>query len=150
MRPSDLDRDPILERLFDRASAQISVPRRHATQVRRLRLVPLLSGVAMAGVVLVGAVALGMALNNARSGAAAPPPARASTLPSREPSALPVFPEEAAVISALEAKGIRLTLIGGSHFDTSLGERQRGAGLHCTGGRRRRWCGCPLLGTTDQ
>jgi hypothetical protein len=45
--------------------------------------------------------------------------------PSREPATLAVFPEEAAVVAALDAAGIRLTLIGGSKFETLLGEPQR-------------------------
>jgi hypothetical protein len=36
-----------------------------------------------------------------------------------------VFPEEAAVVAALDAAGIRLTLIGASKFETLLGDRQR-------------------------
>lgn len=36
-----------------------------------------------------------------------------------------MFPEEAAVIAALDAAGIRLTLIGGSKFEDLLGDRQR-------------------------
>jgi hypothetical protein len=36
-----------------------------------------------------------------------------------------VFPEEAAVIAALDAAGIRLTLIGASKFETLLGGRER-------------------------
>lgn len=47
-----------------------------------------------------------------------------STL-SRDPATLPVFPEEAAVVAALDAAGIRLTVIGASKFETLLGDRQR-------------------------
>jgi len=43
----------------------------------------------------------------------------------REPMTLPVFPEEAPVIAALEAAQIQSTLIGGSKFEDLLGERQR-------------------------
>lgn len=45
--------------------------------------------------------------------------------PAREPATLPVFPEEAAVVAALDTAGIRLALIGGSKFEDLLGERQR-------------------------
>jgi len=44
---------------------------------------------------------------------------------SREPATLPVFPEEAAVVAALNSAGIPLTLIGASKFETLLGDRQR-------------------------
>ena len=43
----------------------------------------------------------------------------------REPATLPVFPEEQAVVAALDAAGIRLSHIGGSKFEDLLGERQR-------------------------
>lgn len=38
---------------------------------------------------------------------------------------MPVFPEEAAVVAALDAAGIRVTRIGESKFETLLGDRQR-------------------------
>lgn len=53
------------------------------------------------------------------------PSAAAATTPSRDPATLPVFPEEAAVVAALDAAGIRLTVIGDSKFETLLGDRQR-------------------------
>jgi hypothetical protein len=43
----------------------------------------------------------------------------------REPNALPVFPEEQAVMAALDAAGIKIAVIGGSKFEGMLGERQR-------------------------
>lgn len=63
-------------------------------------------------------LATGSPVASASRGVAAPSP-------SRGPTTLPVFPEEAAVIAAIDAAGIRLTLIGGSKFETLLGERQR-------------------------
>lgn len=45
--------------------------------------------------------------------------------PSRNPATLPVFPEEAVVVAALDAAGIRVTRIGGSKFEALLGDRQR-------------------------
>src|SRR5687768_12497493 len=59
------------------------------------------------------------------SPATSTPSGAATAGPSREPATLPVFPEEAAVVAALDAAGIRLTLIGASKFETLLGERQR-------------------------
>ncbi len=53
------------------------------------------------------------------------PSAAAATTPSREPATLPVFPEETAVVAALDAAGIRVTLIGASKFETLLGGRER-------------------------
>jgi hypothetical protein len=47
---------------------------------------------------------------------------------------LPVFPEEAAVVAALDAAGIRLALIGASKFETLLGDRQRARVFIETGG----------------
>jgi hypothetical protein len=38
---------------------------------------------------------------------------------------LPVFPEEATVVAALDVAGIRVNLIGASKFETLLGDRQR-------------------------
>lgn len=52
------------------------------------------------------------------------PSTAAAVTPSREPVFLPVLPEEAAVVAALDAAGIRLTLIGASKFETLLGERR--------------------------
>lgn len=46
-------------------------------------------------------------------------------LPTREPATLPVFPEEQAVLAALDRAGIRLTLIGASKFENLLGDNQR-------------------------
>jgi hypothetical protein len=43
----------------------------------------------------------------------------------REPYSLPVFPEEQAVMAALDAAGIKVAIIGGSKFEGLLGERQR-------------------------
>ena len=51
--------------------------------------------------------------------------AAAATTPSRDPASLPVLPEEAAVVAALDAAGIRLTVIGASKFETLLGDHQR-------------------------
>ena len=53
------------------------------------------------------------------------PSAGTSPTPSREPATLPVFSEEAAVVAALDAAGIRLRLIGASKFETLLGGRER-------------------------
>jgi hypothetical protein len=52
------------------------------------------------------------------------PSTTAAAIPKREPVTLPVLPEEAAVIAALDAAGIRLTSIGASKFETLLGERR--------------------------
>jgi hypothetical protein len=57
--------------------------------------------------------------------ACTPTPAGAAPTPSRNPAALPVFPEEAVVVAALDAAGIRVTRIGGSKFEAMLGKRQR-------------------------
>lgn len=46
-------------------------------------------------------------------------------LPSRGPGASEVFAEEAAVVAALDAAGVRLTVIGSSKFERMLGDRQR-------------------------
>ena len=57
--------------------------------------------------------------------ACTPTPAGAAPTPSRNPATLPVFPEEAVVVAALGAAGIRVTRIGGSKFEAMLGKRQR-------------------------
>lgn len=54
-----------------------------------------------------------------------PVPSTTAAVITRSPATLPVFPEEAAVVAALDAAGIRLTLIGSSKFETLLGDRQR-------------------------
>jgi hypothetical protein len=41
----------------------------------------------------------------------------------RVPADLPVFPQEQSVLDALDRAGIQLTLIGGSKFETLLGDR---------------------------
>lgn len=46
-------------------------------------------------------------------------------LPKREPATLPVFPEEQAVVAALDRAGIQLTGIGASKFENLLGANQR-------------------------
>lgn len=56
---------------------------------------------------------------------ASPVTGAAAVTPKREPATLPVLPEEAAVVAALDAAGIRLTVIGGSKYEALLGDRQR-------------------------
>jgi hypothetical protein len=57
--------------------------------------------------------------------ACTPLPAGAAPTPSRNPATLPVFPEEAVVVAALDAAGIRVTRIGQSKFQAMLGKRER-------------------------
>jgi hypothetical protein len=59
----------------------------------------------------------------------APPPPSVSTSaaasPSREPTALPRYPEEQAVLDVLTASGMRVELVGASKFETLLGAPRR-------------------------
>jgi len=45
--------------------------------------------------------------------------------PSREPAALPRYPEEQAVLDVLTASGMRVELVGASKFETLLGRPRR-------------------------
>jgi hypothetical protein len=49
----------------------------------------------------------------------------AAASPSREPTALPRYPEEQAVLNVLTASGMRVELVGGSKFETLLGAARR-------------------------
>ena len=49
----------------------------------------------------------------------------AAVTPSREPAALPRYPEEQAVLDVLTASGMRVELVGGSKAETLLGAARR-------------------------
>jgi hypothetical protein len=68
---------------------------------------------------LAGACATGTSVDRA-----APSPTGIAA-PSREPTNLPRFAEEQAVVDALTAGGMRVELVGGSKFDTLLGVARR-------------------------
>ena len=78
----------------------------------------------------IGAVLLTIILfgcDVAGTGRAPSPSVSPSTavMPSREPAALPRYPEEQAVLNVLTASGMRVELVGGSKFDTLLGVARR-------------------------
>src|SRR5436309_16075462 len=78
----------------------------------------------------IGAVLLTIILfgcDAAGTGRAPSPSVSPSTavMPSREPAALPGYPEEQAVLDVLTASGMRVELVGGSKFDTLLGVARR-------------------------
>ena len=77
----------------------------------------------MRAVVLLALVLLSCAPSST-AGAAPLGSPTASSSPTREPSTLPVFAWEREVIDALRGGGVEVGLIGGSKFETFLGDRR--------------------------
>ena len=123
MRPSDTERDMMLERFVDRAVAQISVPPRNAPRPRRLMLLPMLGGVVAAIFVVASALGIGVALNEARNGVASQSSSPPGSGPRREPADLAVLPWESGVVDALGAADLSVQSIGASHEEGALGAR---------------------------
>jgi hypothetical protein len=121
-RDPELDVD--LQRFVDRAAAQIAVPPRPSLRTRRLGVLPLVGAAAVVVLVFVAALSVGRAINESRRAAATQPAASASIAaprPSREPADLAELPDERAVLTALDAGGLRVHLIGGSKDEGILG-----------------------------
>jgi hypothetical protein len=81
MRPNDLDLEPDLQRFVERAAAQISVPPRATRRARRAGLLPLLASAVVVALVVIGALGVGRALNEIRSGVASQATATPSAVP---------------------------------------------------------------------
>jgi len=123
MRPTEPGRDSILERFVERAAAQIGVPPRDAPRPRRVMLLPLLATGAVVLLVIAGALGLGRAINEARSGVASLPSPSASATTPRDPANLDRLPWESAIVDALSAAGLSVQTIGGSVEEGALGLR---------------------------
>ena len=123
MRTNEADRDPVLERFIDRATAQISVPAQTVAQPRRLRLLPLLGSVIVVIVAIAAAVVVGRIVSEMRSGVAGPSLATAtvSGTPAREPITLAQLSWESTVLDAFRAGGLSVRTIGGSTEEGALG-----------------------------
>lgn len=93
MRRIDPDLDADLQRLIDRAAAQIAVPSRLGRHARRLTLLPLLGTAAVVVVVVVASLLIGHALTDERR-AVATQPTTATRVPCGTPAPAVADPVE--------------------------------------------------------